>query len=344
MRQLCLFLFFGSIFFLIGCRVPEKESVVQPQGECITQFQEKEYTTVIPEKICPFTVEVYPETLYVGDPLYVRINFQNNTNMDAYATPLDYNDIDERMIEFYLKDSAGQIISWSIFEGGGWPGNNIYVWQKIQPGEKGLTQYMSLSFPGVRYTENTDVYCMRYDRKQWKEIRNSAYGAVGQLLVIINNRYPSPHYPHLPQTLINTSAKIVVKPRNPEEMKIIAETFLDHPDFEYCERHDLERIISKLIPGTLQNLLMYELLLIELMDFVKSQSEIEELEQQMLESLEKTEKFLKTLHDIERENLKRAFFNERYRVEERIRNNERLSKRLHEVFGNKSPLVSPLGD
>ena len=117
-------------------------------------------------------------------------------------------------------------------------------------------------------------------------------------------------------------------------------------DKEDYQKQDLEQIIPKLTPGTLQNLLKYQLLLWGLKDALHGKTNLSE--PQVLKRLEQIESFLKPLHEIERENLKRFadnFLGEgggRRLVEEQMeRYNEKPLKRFIEVFGEK-PSYPPL--
>ena len=85
MKRTILLLILGN-FLLIGCQVREKEIPVQfeeiqipdiqspvQKSENLEQVQEQEQEyTVSPDRLCPFEVEIYPEIIIVGDPLYIR--------------------------------------------------------------------------------------------------------------------------------------------------------------------------------------------------------------------------------------------------------------------------------
>jgi len=310
--------------------------IYHPKNCCL--FTVEVHPNYHPQNLCPFTVEVYPTTLYVGDPLYIRLNFQNNTHADAYAhAGLIYprRDIEENMFAFYFK-CGNEIIPWNVSDGFGHPGNSSYVWQKIKPGEKGLTQHFTLAFPGVKYGQNTPFYSNNLDRTRWEEIKKTARRwegqeeVRGQLLVVMNNGYA----PAQLQTLV-VASPISIKSRDDEEWEALG---LDVPFREKRDynRNDLEHIISTIASGTLQNLLKYQLLLLELWELSRFEID-EETETQMLEFLGEIEKFLKPLHEIERENLRRILHldgNHRW-AEERIKDNKKILEKFTEVFGEK---------
>jgi hypothetical protein len=87
---------------------------------CLVQGQG---ARVVPDNLCPFTVEVYPPVLYVGDPLYVQMNFRNNTDEDAYAHARSFNRmyIERSLLEFHFKTGfRGEIIPWGLLK------NNLF--------------------------------------------------------------------------------------------------------------------------------------------------------------------------------------------------------------------------
>ena len=141
--------------------------------------------------------------------------------------------------------------------------------------------------------------------------------------------------------MVESSQQIVIKPRRQEEMAFFDwdRSFFERGPFN---RQDMERIISELTPGTMRNLLKYDLLLTELMDIILSTPKQEDVETEIFESLEKTESFLNTLHEIERENLRRAFsLKHRLSFERQMRNNEKLLSKFSEMFGKSVPLRRP---
>jgi hypothetical protein len=132
------------------------------------------------------------------------------------------------------------------------------------------------------------------------------------------------------QTLVADSPPILIKPRDPKEMAILNDLAKSYDDPN--RKLELERAIFELPPGTLQNLFKYELLSLELMELAASENGIdEEVTSQILEIVAKIEDFLKPLHEIERENLKRLL-GKRYYIEEKIQKNEKLRQRFTEVF------------
>jgi len=345
-KQFLLLIVIGII--LMGCRAQEVEHVpyVQDrhtfvQEEHASCVQEGECTAIPPENLCPFTVDIYPEVLHVGDPLYVRLNFRNNTDEDtyAYARRSGSTEIEASLVEFYLKSEA--IIPWAItHQGERW--GMTPVWQKIAPGEDGLTQYLGLDFPGISLIGIPFFGIVRNYDEQWRSIRTS--GTPGQLVVIINNGagYSNVREVETDQfltlskqlrTVMSVSTPIVIRPRKQEEAALLETTNL-------MDRNAMRRIVPELTPGTLQNLLKYRLLLWNLKEGLHGETKMSE--PQALKELEQIESFLKPLHDIERENLKRfadAFLASgggRQWIERRmLEYGEQHLKRFIEVFGEK---------
>jgi len=220
------------------------------------KIRKGELTWDEPQNLCPFTVDIYPEVLCVGDPLYVRLNFHNNTNMDtyAYAKPMNINWPDAGHVIFRLKVDQETIPWWTYNGFNDAALGMIPLWQKITHGEMGRTQYMPLGFPGVAgmFTH----YCYGYDKERWQEIGEISPGmeVKGQLVVIIRGGGSffsrSPNHP----TLTVTSSPFVIKPRSKEEMGAIRNR----------GRDGWEHIIPQMTPGTLQNIFTYWVLRKEL--------------------------------------------------------------------------------
>ena len=336
MTKMNVFLFFTlfSNLFLLHSPIAGQLPVVSNRNDFPLQwtFQGKEYTRVASGNLCPFTVEVYPEILYVGDPLHVRINFQNNTDENTYVDifPLVVDVFD---VEFYFRHDR-EILNWSVGNLGG--GSKLPIWQIVKPGEKAPAKYMSLGFPGAKYG-NMQTFGLygthpgaQYATERWGEMRTSAgiLGTMGmrnkemagQLLVVINR----------PSLLASLSPRIVIKQRSREEMDILEKIIFSGN----YQGHDLEPIIPKLIPGTLKNLLRYQLLLLELKDGVCEEPRMTGA--QVFEKLEEIENFLKPLHEIEREslrpNLTDKIFKYQFEREMQDYSDKHLEKFL-EVFG-----------
>ena len=294
--------------------------------------------TVQPGDICPFTIEVYPKTLHFGDPLYVRLHFNNTTGADTYI-PTIY-DIERSEFAAYLKFSD-VIIPWAIRAGFGTPQGRS-TWRKLKPGES-QTHNFALIPPESDVTGHGLLAAAGgYDHPRWVQERwdrrtlNATIGA--QLVTIIENGNA---------TLMVASPRFDIIPRGHEEMEMLE---YDRPPAERggegrpWQRDDMKRFIPKMTPGTLQNQVKYECLLLELMESVVQEEEdggyhIKILETQALETLEKIENFLKTLHEIEREVLKN-YGSDMNGITGAwyigvFDNNETVRKRIVEVFGER---------
>jgi len=134
-----------------------------------------EYLVGIPPKnLCPFTLDIYPEILHAGDPLYVRINFHNTTSSDAYAIVFDEYAIDKGNVEFYLREERGpHLVRWRTYNGFNDAAlRMIPNWQKVEPGQKGPTVSIRLLFPESGYGRIAFPLDLSvYDRKRWREIK-----------------------------------------------------------------------------------------------------------------------------------------------------------------------------
>jgi hypothetical protein len=356
MKRISLFMFmffglFGNLFFAT-CQVQGQDTALpgppffgQPRWQAgeeqVFQWvsEGKEYSMFAPEHLCPFTVEVYPEVLYWGDPLYVRMKFRNNTDKDAYAfaSPFESRHILFFVLGFYFK-CPNETIPWSVSSGRmvGSPG--FLIWQKVKPGETGLTQHMVLSVPGTRTPLSFFYVPTARAREQWDEKIRSG-DTTGQLVVVI--RGSGRVAPGMQgQTIESVSPRITIRPREQEEVTLLEATNLR-------DRNGLEQVIPKLTPGTLQNFLKYQLLLLELREGIRGEPKISGA--QVLEHLEKIDSFLKPLHEIERESLKRhadsflAGGAGRQWIERNMRNySDKHLERFIEVFGETpAPVILP---
>jgi hypothetical protein len=216
---------------------------------------------------------------------------------------------------------------------------------------------MALGFPGARYSGmNLNTFGYHHSnthvREHWKRIRTGrtmidgnvqgVRPTTGQLVVVINNRQRS--YPaQLHQTIMSVSAQFAIKPRPQAEWAILEEVLFTDFGSPHYQKRDVERIIQRLTPGTLQNLLRYQLLLWELRDGIRGEPRMSGT--RVLAILARIESFLKPLHEIERENLKRRVcdvLTPRW-IESRMKDySEAHWERFIEVFGETpAPVILP---
>jgi len=369
MKRVYVLLLLGSVIILVGCDVREEKKVFQVRDERTYPVLEKGYTPVqegdyvggTPENLCPFTVDIYPEVLYVGDPLYVRLNFQNNTDRDAYAYANRFGGghIERYILEVHLKGPR-EMIPWIVAGLGGISGG-ADIWQKIEPGKEGLMQYLTLDIPGTKHrwflSENERVW------EQWEKIRSGRsnilyWETAGQIVVVINNggycllhedislyaRSPKPI-----RTVMSASSPIVIKNRPQSEMGILEARFALGNNYLSYHKQNIVRDIPKLTEGTLQNLLLYQVMLLELWDVLRD--ERDKSGTPIFTILEKIESFLKPLHEIERENLKLyvdVFFGEkggRHWLENAVgKYGEELLEKFNDVFGKTPPPIKKPAD
>jgi len=164
----------GSL--LTGYRVHGEEDAYEVLRKRRTVvIQEVEYLVGVPPKnLCPFTVDIYPEILHAGDPLYVRINFHNTTNLDAYAIVFGGYAMDKGHVEFYLReDRDSRLVRWHTYNGFNDAAlRSVTNWQKVEPGQKGPTVYIPLGFPESGYGRIAfPLDPSVYDGQRWREIK-----------------------------------------------------------------------------------------------------------------------------------------------------------------------------
>jgi len=301
MKNLVCVLFYGGILFACIQTLGEENSLMRQENDDGWN-------------LCHITIDVYPEVLHVGDPLYIRVNFHNNTSVVTYAYSICVGDVDAMNIWFDWRECE-KIYAWHH-------GNQSYeharrCFTKIEPGEKGPSQYLFIGFPeeyeskveglprslalgfSETYAGMRMFWCQGYDVKRWKEIRELTPGreVVGHLVMNVNGDRISTQRDNLLFTAV--SSPIVIRSRNQEEIETCQKVGLAlspfSPSRQKYDLQSIELIVSELTPGTLKNLFKWQLLLIEL-EGAREESQI----------IEKIETFLMSLNEIERNGLRRA--------------------------------------
>ena len=317
----------------------QEEGVQSPiqRNENLGQVQEDEYTRS-PSRPCPFEVEIYPASITIGDPLYVRLNFHNNTDMNTYVYAGSLHNqgmaVRSQFASFYLKEITGETTPWKVYTGV-FDGNTVFTFRKVAIGEKGPAQYVAFDFPALFRPIGATNSISAISEERLEKIQSRApHVTTGQLLVVEINSRPNMYSGPIEsrQTLTVTSPQFTIKARDQDEMEFLNETFFNTQN---RQQPHLEQIIAKTSPGTLQNLMKFLLLFGEV-----SQGLREESEDQILKALDKLQNFLLTLHEIERENLKRFIDVDTY-VVGRIRDHEKLLERFTEVFDKSETQTCP---
>ena len=116
--------------------IPNEESEIWGGGSAVAR------TWINPDPLCSFTIEIYPESLRFGDPLYVRLRYENNSDTDAYVcpTPLSTSSVESVVSAYYLRTNE-VVIPWVIRSGFHAFAFGPHIWQKVKPGERGPTHY-----------------------------------------------------------------------------------------------------------------------------------------------------------------------------------------------------------
>jgi len=201
-----------------------------------------------PEPLCLFTVEIYPKVLHFGDPLYVRLNYKNSTDTDAYAyagSAVVSGILECQTFAFHLR-AGDVIIPWNIRAGFGAGGWGFHPWQKVKPGEKGPTQYAAFIPPPMDVTGNLFFINADYDalprwsKEAWDKIRISGASGV-QLVIIIENGSA---------TLMMASPLFDIIPRGQEEIQILG---LDRDIFNEGKKLLQKQDIEHIIPNAIEN-------------------------------------------------------------------------------------------
>ena len=298
------------------------------------------------DMLCPFRIEVYPKELQAGDIIYVRLNFENTTDHPVWAPALPLNGprLDQGILSYYFMDRKENEYAWKRYYLGEHIGQGS--WEKILPGQKGLTQYDAM---GTR------------NLKCWDEIKTSR--TWGQLMVRLNftgfssRRSNTP----VPPVLVVFRSSLDIIPRPPKETKLI-ENFMSNKQYRamgsvistlsgYSAKNpgktitveeiqetviEMQEFCDQISQGTLKNFVQYQIFLLELILQIKDKNATEQMK-----TIEKIGKWLEPLPELEQENLKimARHLKERFRKQE---HSEKLMERFTSVFGEPPPIPEEL--
>ncbi|MGL6196967.1 MAG: hypothetical protein ACRC2T_19315 [Thermoguttaceae bacterium] len=312
-------------------------------------------------ELCPPKIEVYPEKIQVGDVVYIKMTFDNNTDSTTWAFPKSVaysKGMDRKIFSFYFKDDkSGLQLDWNSSYGTNEFAYVQDVWQPIKSGKSGRTQHWLVGIPfevdlenGV-YPENFYGFCFLpegnihgsdKDTPYWKEIRKN--GAVGHLVVTICTEPEITLEAPINKTVTETcEQKIEISPRDLSEIKAIRDFSCDKKIFEYLRAYTpelkdefdtrIQNIIDTITPGTLRNTFINQRYYVSLCYYV-SQESCDENE--ITKILDDVEKWYASLNEIEREGLKNAVVDQdSYSwFLDRLKGNESLEKRCKLIFGN----------
>ena len=247
-------------------------------------------------ELCPFTIEIYPETLHVGDILHVKMSFENKSGMVTWALPNAITEIEvmeTHDIMFYFQDDeTGIQYPWHFQGGYGhyWP--RPRVWQPIMPGEKAKTQFWSLGFSPVLsrvIDDPTDYDTVHADIYRFSNSATSLLWTPGLTARFLGNMQKNGAKGHLMVTLrtlqggtaeapinktitVTCPQKITVLPRKKAEVEMIHKFYSNNNmhvselNAEYYEmaHNEFPKVIEQTTPGTLRNLLQMHLHYLEL--------------------------------------------------------------------------------
>ena|GEM_PF-4072666 len=292
--------------------------------------------------LCPFKVEVYPKECQAGDIVYVRVNFENTTDHPVWAPAAQLNGprLEHGILSYYFGDGR-DFYSWKRYSLGDFVGWG--AWEKILPGQKGLTQYEMIEY---RRTRNL---------KCWDKIKTNR--ARRKLMVqLLFTGYTSLRSNTPVQPVIFWSS-LDIRPRHPNEMELI-ENFMSSQKYAAMENvisnsygksvknpgtnitlEEIQEIViemqefcGQISQGTLKNFIQYQIFLIELTLQIRDKNTSE----QMI-TMEKIEKWLESLPELEQVNLKiyardikRKFLGQDH--------SEKLMERFTDIFGEFPPM------
>lgn len=301
-----------------------------------------------PGMLCPFGVEVYPEKFYVGDIVYVRMNFENTTDHPVWA-PAQPLDLEQGALTYYLTSgiSVGNAYVWKRYQ----RGDRLTQggWEKIPPGQKGLTQYEMIEY---RYTRNLT---------SWDNLVKKG----GQAALIVRLSYNNFSYgkgkevSKAPLAELRTIfPALSISPRSQEEAEFI-DNFMSSKRYGFAGtlisssaghvnvimKNDPDQVISveemqefcdQISQGTLKNFIQYQTFLLEFVFHTMDKNEVEQMK-----VIEKIDKWLEPLPDLEQENLKNYARHLKERLEWQD-HPEKLIESFVNVFGEPYPVPEAL--
>lgn len=337
-KKIALFCMFFPVFMWDGiCRA---EDSIEDQGAVL----------IAPENevpLCPLTVQVHPEIIHSGDPLFVQLRFHNTTDKIAYMPfctmdKLFYGSLNMMGyitcgFEVDTENGNRTLYEWDGEAGAGMGHGNDPAWQIVRPGEEKtlafVTKYTSAQLRQKRLPGSMS----RSDRGMGEDtmgLEMGSDGCVGRFTVTLRN------VSHWNTTLskrklhsLSTSRQIRILPRGSHELAQyqqfcgflrkyapgmggnIGSAQLLYPNSHSQKpmptelRKAYERILPILTLGPLKDLLTQDLYVIR---FVAAC-------QPMMDSttskkvLDEYEQWLKTTHEIERDALIHRMSPERLR-------------------------------
>ena len=119
-----------------------------PQPKTSSEFQKGIMDSM---ELCPFTIEIYPETLHIGDILYIKMSFENKSDMITWALPQAIGENyeignHEDIVTIYFHDARSSIqFPCTASSGKGYRSQPTrYIWQPIYPNQRGIDQFINL--------------------------------------------------------------------------------------------------------------------------------------------------------------------------------------------------------
>jgi len=301
------------------------------------------------DMLCPFRVEVYPKEFQVGDIVYVRLHFENTTDHPVWAPAhlLNGSGSEYGILSYYFGDEKGNESAWKRHQLGELIGQGR--WEKILPGQKGLTQYDAVG--GYHGTKKL---------KCWDEMKTNR--TWGQLMVRLNftgfssRRLNTP----VPPVLV-VFPSLDIKPRTPKEMELIEE-FMSNKQYLAMSRvistlsgysaknpsktitvEEIQETVimmrefhDQISQGTLKNSIQYQIFLLELILQIKDKNTTEQMK-----IMDRIGKWLEPLPELEQENLKIVTRHLKRHLS-RQDNSEKLTEHFTRVFGDPPPMLEEL--
>jgi hypothetical protein len=331
-------LFYCTILLVLLC-----QSILLHAGEVII-----DPPVTGSDMLCPFKIEVYPKEFQAGDIVYVRLNFENTTDHPVWAPALPLNGlaIEHGILSYYFGDRQGNEYVWKRYYRGELIG--LGGWEKILPGQKGLTQHEMIEYGRTR------------NLKCWDEIK--ANRTRGQLIVRLyftgfSSRKINPPIP----PVIVVFPSLDIRPRPQKEMEFI-ENFMSNKRYlamghviltmsGYSANNpgktitvaeiqetviEMQEFCDQISQGTLKNSIQYQIFLLELILQIKDKNATEQMK-----TMEKIGKWLEPLPELEQENLKIIARHLKERLNGQ-KNSEKLMERFTDIFGEFPPMPEEL--
>lgn len=248
---------------LTSCHGRENEKNNEPKRDVVSNSISAKLEYRDPKDVCPFTLEIYPEKVLAGDPVYVRITFENTTDSYAWVPANDLVFDTLGNVVSYFKQDSGRTLPWCSHA---WEGELMISrplpWRKIQPGEKvvhshvaTIPKYWNFYEKGYQIQENDYGYgTEKKGKPAWYDVmKNGAQGSLELMVRTIPGDVDIDMWKQMQERLYAEEYTIIIRvlqstflsfPELPQLVHI-ATTPRDHEAWDYLQKVNPHELLGK---------------------------------------------------------------------------------------------------